>query len=226
MAGISEPLLAHDYQLSLAAEERSRQQENFNRQIQLQERAQRDAASTARVAGVADIGMGGANLYFANKYLNMLGGGKTGPAGLATMPSAATNYAVPALTPPGPLSGSLVAGGAAGGGAGVTGGGAAAPILSTQTSFPVSAEFAGLGESTAASAGATGAGLASAAGWGLAGGVGGFGLSKLLGANEDISQALTFGGAGVAAGFMVGGPVGAVVGGLIGSAISLFDDLF
>jgi hypothetical protein len=68
--------------------------------------------------------------------------------------------------------------------------------------------------------------LAATAGAGLVGGGVGYGLSRLLGANEDISQGLTLGGAGVGIGLAVGGPVGAVVGGLIGAATSFLDDIF
>ncbi|MGW8178946.1 MAG: hypothetical protein ACWGQW_09315 [bacterium] len=66
---------------------------------------------------------------------------------------------------------------------------------------------------------------AATAGAGLLGAGAGAVTSNLLGANKDISQGLTLGGAGAGIGFAVGGPVGAAIGGGIGIGASLLDDV-
>ncbi len=229
MTGIVEPMLAYDAQKSEAAGIREQNQANLNRDFALREKQANSADRAATLSGISDIGMGGANLYFANKYLNMLKPAAAAPgAGLAPLSFAD----VPALTAPGPLTGSL-AGGAAGGGAtaGLASGaaGGAPALASPAATAPTLATATAFGDTTAgltSTAAGTGSGLAATAGGGLVGGGLGYGLSKLLGANEDITQALTLGGAGIGIGWAVGGPVGAVVGGLIGGAVSLFDDIF
>lgn len=230
VTGIVDPMLAYEAQKAEAAGEREARNKLIERELDMREHAQEQADRAATISGIGELGMGGANLYFANKYLNILGGkgGLTG-AGAAPLASpAATNFAVPALTAPGPL----VAGGAAGGGmAGVGGaaGGAAIPFGSgtTTASLAVPTTF---GETTAGltAGGATGAGLglAGIAGAGAVGGLGGYGLSKLLGSNTGTAKAVGMVGAGAGIGFMVGGPVGAIAGGLIGGAASFLDHIF
>lgn len=234
VTGFMEPILGYDYQKSLAAEERAQNLAITNRQLSLQEKAARDASSAARMAGISDTGVGATNLYMGKQYLDLMdkkiamdaaGKAGAGGAGLTGGSSLAAPGALAAPTASAPmLATPTTFGGAAGGGGGLTGGAAGAPVLATQTTFAPSM-LASEG-ATAAPVAAAGPGLATTAGAGLVGAGLGYGTAKLLGANEDITQAMTWGGAGIGIGFMVAGPVGAVVGGVIGGIISLFDDLF
>lgn len=110
-------------------------------------------------------------------------------------------------------------------------GAAAAPAANAVTSTLPASAPAGIQQSVRLAgdiAGPATAGLNYAAGLGpgLLGAGAGFGVSKLLGANEDITQAVTGISGGAAAGFAIAGPVGAFFGGLIGAGLSFLDDIF
>lgn len=224
VAGITEPMLDVDYRKSLAAEERAQNQNNFNREMSLREQAAKDEASAARLAGFTDIGLGGANIWLATKYLGLLSG-KTAGAG---MPSLAGHTA--ALSTPTSF-------GAAGGGVGsVTGGAAAAPTLATNTSFATPSALTG---EMAAAPSLASAGLSAASGAGavLAGQT--LGVPLLESAGVPKPQAKGFASSG-ALGLIgntlenkIGGTAGTVakwavdpIGSGVQEAKKLFEDLF
>jgi len=232
MSGLIEPMLAYDAQKAIAAGERERQQLNFNRQMSLQEQAQRDAASAAKASGLIQTGgllgsgyLGYKNLQLAGQQaasqaafnqqlLGLLGGG----AGTGITSEGIAN-AASALSPASAYSALGPANAAQ-----------AAPLLEAPTTFGggAAADALTTGAATTApeTAATIGAGTA-----GLLGAGAGLGVSKLLGANKDITEGLTLGGAGAGIGFAIGagsaagGPVGAVIGGVIGVGASLIDDV-
>ena len=219
MRGFYEPMLAYEAQKDIAAGEREQNQRNIDRQLSLQEKAQKDAARAATVSGIADIGMGAGNLYFANKYLGLLKGGH---AGLTTpAPSAPSAFGGAAG------GGSGLMGGAAGGGSAMSVPMAGAPAYS---SAPLTYGAAGeMGAGVAPSTAAPGVGLLGAAG--TAAGL--FGLQQLSApyVNELVGDKLNMPYA--AKGWQYGGLPGAMIGGSvdvvskgIDLAKNLFDDLF
>lgn len=167
------------------------------------------ARSAAKIKGITDIATTGALGYLAYKAVDF---GTLGAPAIDMAEISTGVFAAPTAKA-----------------AGFTGlGGQAAlsktaPILATKTAFPAEAAATeALAEGTTAVA-TPGFGTMALVG-GAEGYAAGWIASKALGANEDISQALKLGGAGIGIGLRVGGPVGAVIGGLIGIGASLFDD--
>lgn len=80
MATLYEPTLAYEYNKSLAAAERERQQANIDRQLDLQAQRDKDAAAAAKVSGATSLVGTGANLYLGKKMLDIYSGGKTASA--------------------------------------------------------------------------------------------------------------------------------------------------
>ena len=204
MRGFLDPLLGYASQREESAADRAQRQANVSRAMDMQQQQINDANQAAQVSGAADIlGLGLA--YKLGSQRNSLLGGLLGRGAAGAGASAP------------------IAGGAGNIGGAFATGGALAPTASPFTGVGPLASFAGSGTETAGSL--AGGGLASSAGTGILGAGLGYGASKLLGANQDISQALSLGGAGAGIGFAVGGPVGAAVGGAIGVGASLLDDV-
>ena len=202
MRGLLDPMLAYSSRREENAADRAVRQDYLNRQMNLAETAQKRQQSAATVSGLLQLPL----TYGVAKQSGLLPGGFS-----LTSPSTWGGAANPGAAAAAGGGGAANIGGAFGTG------GALAPPASPFTGVGPLAEFGG---------GSAAAGVGSAILPGVAGGAAGFGLSKVLGANEDISQGLTYGGAGAAAGFAIGGPVGAAVGGLIGAGISFLDDIF
>ena len=195
MRGLLDPLAAAEAQKAIAAGERQRQQQNFNRQMSLREQAYSDAARAAKVSGITDIASLGLSYDIGSKM--------TGGAGLKGLLGAAN----PGATP--------------GGGANflsTLGGG-----LGTSTYTPASLA-AGAGAEGFVP-GVTGAmpGLG-AIGLAAGGGLLGKGLLQGLGINKDISESLSYTAAGAALGSVFPG-VGTAIGAGVGLGISLLDDI-
>jgi hypothetical protein len=208
VGGLLDPLYASEAQKSIAAGARAEERRRFDLSYNLQKEAMDRQQRAATISGLTQLPL----TYGVAKQAGVLpegfellkpstwGGGGVGPANEA---------AKTAL-----------------GGTGIANTGGIAGMFSTPASpfagvGPLS-EFAGVGTGAPPAA----AGIGAAVGPGLLGGAAGYGLSKILGANEDISQGLTYGAAGVAAGAAIGGPVGAAIGGLIGLGVSFLDDIF
>jgi len=224
-------MLAYDTQKAIAAGEREQQQLNFNRRTDLLEQAQRNAASAAKASGLIQTGgllgsgyLGYKNLQLAGQQaaqqnafnqqlLGVLGsgGGNVGVANALPGLGPASQYTTLGLANAPSVAPALETGLPS-----LSAYGSAAADALTTTAPAVAPE-------TAATIGAGPAGLIGA-------GAGYLG-SKLLGANKDITQGLTLGGAGagigaaIGAGTAAGGPVGAVIGGVIGIGASLVDDV-
>ena len=215
MRGLLDPMMGLEFQRGEAAAERARQQENFNRQMSLQEQAVRNQNRAASIGGVAQLGgllgqgyLGYKGLQLAGQQVASTSAFNQQLLGLLGGGGGAANAGIAGTTGAANLAGGMLPGSMA---PGVVGG--MSPALA--------AEGAAGAAAPSAAAGVAGAALP-----GIAGGVAGFGLSKLIGANEDISQGMTLAGAGAMAGFYVGWPIGAIVGGGLGVIASLFDDLF
>lgn len=244
LAELSSQLGDVEYQKAQAAEERAQRQAEAERRDELLRQQIQDQKRAATISGIAQLGGLGANLYLANKTLGLLGsGGATTAGGAATRAAGGLlptlggggQLALPALAPPGALSAAGLApwaGGAAGGGV-FTGGAAAggklaaagvAPVLEAPTTFGSAAVLETAGAAPAAAA--AGPSLTGALLPGALGGALGYGASRLLHANKDITQGLSYAGAGAGIGMAVGGPVGALIGGAIGAVVSFLDDIF
>jgi len=232
ISGLIEPMLAYDAQKAIAAGEREQQQLNFNRRMDLAEQAQRNAASAAKASGLIQTGglLGSGYLgykglqlagqqaasqnAFNQQLLGLMGGG--GGGGLA---NAGIANAAAELSPASAYSTLGLANAPS------------APLLAGPTSFGGEAAADALATTVPATAPSATVGGLTAGPAGLVGGAAGYLGSKLLGANQDITQAATLGGAGagigaaIGAGTAAGGPVGAVIGGVIGVGASLVDDV-
>lgn len=149
MAALYEPMGAYEYQKSLAAEERARQQANLDRQYDLQKKRDEDAAAAAKVSGVTSMVGTGANIYLAKKLLDIYSGKKLAP--VPPMAPSVTPAVAPELAP------GAVAPGAANVGAAapvIAGEGAQAGLASAYASAPEMAAGTGMGEGLAATYGA------------------------------------------------------------------------
>lgn len=198
--------------------DRERQFGLQERGLNIQEKAYKDQASAATMKGITDIAGLPVQGYLGYKALQSAGVfGKTAPA----VTTAATTGTAQGLL--------------AGGTAPITAQGAvglSVPEISAGLGYGaaetpgLAATFAG-GET--AGSGLLGAGALPALGVGLLSGGAGYGLSKLLHANKDITKGITGTAAGIGAGAMlgaeigsIGGPLGALIGGAIGFISSLF----
>ncbi|MFZ3043873.1 MAG: hypothetical protein WA058_02060 [Minisyncoccia bacterium] len=200
------------------------------------------ADKAAAIKGVADIGTTVGTGYLAYKGLGiaeknaasmeklterLVGGGKAPALDFGKSATGFGGAAAPAIDLAEISPGVFAAPSAEAAGFGLGGQAAltkTAPMLATNTSFATEAAATEAIASGAPSAAAAGPGLGTIGLAGAAGYAGGYIASKLLGANEDITQALELGGAGIGIGFALAGPPGALIGGLIGGAASLFDD--
>ena len=249
MRGTFDPIMEATANKDIQEAQLRYQNERSNRQLSLQEQAQKDAARAATVSGVASLGQLGASSYLGYKYLtkppsaleNALtayyGGGGAAPVTGADITAAggmfnAPSYTAPALTTPGytppALSGAgsggsgVLAG--AGSGATVAGSGSAAFTGATGTAAYGSAEGSGVAGVLGAEGGTgiLGTVAAPVAGWGL-GNLAAMAIDKyspIGGAKEKSIAGNIAKGAGIGAGIGSVVPgIGTVIGGAIGGAI-------
>src|SRR4030065_175616 len=73
MRGLLDPMMGLEFQRGEAAAERSRPQENFNRQMSLQEQAARNQNRAASIGGVAQLGGLLGQGYLGYKGLQLAG---------------------------------------------------------------------------------------------------------------------------------------------------------
>lgn len=159
MASLYEPMGAFDYQKSLAAAERERQQSNLDRAYALEKQKAEDVASAAKVSGATSLIGTGANIYLGKKLLDIYGGKGATPAIPAA--SATTGGFAGGEIGTGPAwseAPGIVSQGAANIGEAalpMAGGGAQASLLpSAYASAPELAAGTGMGEGLAATYGA------------------------------------------------------------------------